>query len=206
MLCANSVHPYTEALLSGVPMPEPAVKCHHIILQRAIPSSINRPSGCVFRTRCSIAVAACAPIVPPLVAARRGAFTCLHQAASAVAVEELARSHSGVCKGCAAPLRASPCANHGLALMRCALPTEQRSVRAAFAPLQTWDIQPRHIQPRQAHGCPSCYAGWMSSPMRCVALRPLPVSTTTVVSPARIVPAAMSFESAAAAAALVGSA
>jgi hypothetical protein len=93
--------------------------------------------------------------------------------------------------------RATPCANHGLALMRCALPIE--AVRRS--PLQTWDIQPR-----QAHGCPSCHAGWMSSPMRCVALRPLPVSTTTVVSPARIVPAAISFESAAAAAALVGSA
>jgi peptide/nickel transport system ATP-binding protein len=72
MLYANPAHPYTEALLSGVPIPDPTVKRHRIILEGDIPSPINPPSGCVFRTRCSIAVADCAHIVPPLVEVRPG--------------------------------------------------------------------------------------------------------------------------------------
>ncbi|MBN8957303.1 MAG: ABC transporter ATP-binding protein [Rhizobiales bacterium] len=71
-LYANPVHPYTEALLSGVPIPDPKVKRQRIILKGEIPSPVSPPSGCVFRTRCALAVDDCARIVPPLEEVRPG--------------------------------------------------------------------------------------------------------------------------------------
>ena len=59
-------HPYTEALLSAAPVPDPTIKRQRIILEGDIPSPINPPSGCVFRTRCRYAIADCANIVPEL--------------------------------------------------------------------------------------------------------------------------------------------
>ena len=65
-LYRNPRHPYTEALLSAAPVPDPTVKRDRIILQGDIPSPINPPSGCVFRTRCRYATADCATHVPEL--------------------------------------------------------------------------------------------------------------------------------------------
>ncbi len=62
----NPKHPYTEALLSAAPVPDPTVKRQRIILEGDIPSPINPPSGCVFRTRCRYAIADCANVVPEL--------------------------------------------------------------------------------------------------------------------------------------------
>ncbi|GLQ53122.1 ABC transporter ATP-binding protein [Devosia nitrariae] len=59
-------HPYTRALLSSVPSPDPTRRANRQILTGDIPSPANPPSGCVFRTRCPVAIDACAGIVPPL--------------------------------------------------------------------------------------------------------------------------------------------
>ena len=79
-LYRNPVHPYTEALLSAVPIPDPTIKRERVILQGDIPSPINPPSGCVFRTRCPIATEECKHVVPPLEEVSPGHFkACIHR-------------------------------------------------------------------------------------------------------------------------------
>ncbi len=65
-LCSNPLHPYTEALLSAVPEPDPKMKRSRIILRGEIPNPRNLPTGCPFRTRCPIAIPECAKAVPEL--------------------------------------------------------------------------------------------------------------------------------------------
>jgi peptide/nickel transport system ATP-binding protein len=60
-------HPYTKALLATAPVPDPTRVRTHVPLKGDIPSPIAPPSGCVFRTRCPEAIAACAQTVPPVV-------------------------------------------------------------------------------------------------------------------------------------------
>ena len=65
-LCRHPLHPYTEALLSAVPVPEPGAVRHRIVLAGEVPSPLNPPSGCVFRNRCRYAMLACADAPPAL--------------------------------------------------------------------------------------------------------------------------------------------
>lgn len=63
-LFASPLHPYTQALLSAVPIPDPGKKRERIILRGEIPSPINPPPGCIFHTRCPHAMAVCREQAP----------------------------------------------------------------------------------------------------------------------------------------------
>jgi oligopeptide/dipeptide ABC transporter ATP-binding protein len=78
-LYARPNHPYTKALLSAVPIPEPGKRRNRVMLKGDIPSPINPPSGCVFRTRCPMATGECAKIVPELKSVGEGhTSACIH--------------------------------------------------------------------------------------------------------------------------------
>ncbi len=77
-LFANPQHPYTEALLSAVPVPDPAAARKRIILAGDVPSPINPPPGCRFHTRCPLAFERCRVEVPLMRQTAPGHFVACH--------------------------------------------------------------------------------------------------------------------------------
>lgn len=78
-LFSNPSHPYTQALMSTVPIPDPEVERNRQVqlLEGELPSPIKPPSGCVFRTRCPLADDDCAYSKPPLIGNHLHGVACL---------------------------------------------------------------------------------------------------------------------------------
>ncbi|UHA72783.1 ABC transporter ATP-binding protein [Paenibacillus sp. 481] len=79
-LYAEPLHPYTKALMAAIPVPDPEIEAtkERIVLQGELPSPINPPSGCHFRTRCPIASERCSMEAPVFTEVKQGHFVACH--------------------------------------------------------------------------------------------------------------------------------
>ena len=75
---SKPMHPYTQALFSAIPVPDPTVKMNRIILEGSIPSPANPPSGCKFHTRCQHCMEICKTVVPKRYEAGNEHFVVCH--------------------------------------------------------------------------------------------------------------------------------
>ncbi|MBE7084743.1 MAG: dipeptide ABC transporter ATP-binding protein [Clostridiales bacterium] len=74
----NTLHPYTKALFSAVPVPNPHVKMNRVVLKGDIPSPVNPPKGCKFHTRCEQCMEICKSVVPKYREVEEGHFCACH--------------------------------------------------------------------------------------------------------------------------------
>ncbi len=74
----NPLHPYTQALLSAIPVPDPDAKMNRIVLEGSIPSPANPPKGCKFHTRCRKCMECCGETTPRWLEAEPGHFVACH--------------------------------------------------------------------------------------------------------------------------------
>ncbi|MDL2302545.1 dipeptide ABC transporter ATP-binding protein [Lachnospiraceae bacterium OttesenSCG-928-D06] len=74
----NPMHPYTKALFSAIPIPDPDAKMERIVLEGSIPSPANPPSGCKFHTRCPECMEVCKNVVPEYKEQEEGHFVACH--------------------------------------------------------------------------------------------------------------------------------
>ena len=74
----NPLHPYTDALFSAIPVPDPDVKMKRIILEGSIPSPANPPTGCKFHTRCKRCMGICSQVAPEMHEVEPGHFVACH--------------------------------------------------------------------------------------------------------------------------------
>jgi oligopeptide transport system ATP-binding protein len=77
-LYTNPLHPYSEALLSAVPIPDPAIKKKRITLKGDVPSPIDPPAGCRFHPRCPYRFDPCDRVEPELIQAEGGHIVACH--------------------------------------------------------------------------------------------------------------------------------
>lgn len=74
----NPLHPYTKALFSAIPIPDPTIKMNRIVLEGSIPSPANPPSGCKFHTRCPYCTERCKTEVPVQKEVEKGHYVVCH--------------------------------------------------------------------------------------------------------------------------------
>ena len=91
----NTLHPYTKALFSAVPVPNPHVKMNRVILKGDIPSPVNPPKGCKFHTRCDRCMEICKSVTPAYREVEEGHFCACHLYASAEELESFERDGVG---------------------------------------------------------------------------------------------------------------
>ena len=84
---ANPLNPYTKALFSAIPIPDPDAKIHRIILKGSIPSPANPPAGCKFHTRCDQCMEVCKYAVPEWLEVEPEHFCACHLYDDAAAKE-----------------------------------------------------------------------------------------------------------------------
>ena len=85
---ANPLHPYTQALFSAIPVPDPDVKTERVLLEGVVPSPANPPAGCKFHTRCSRVMDICREEVPPVYEAEPGHRVACHLYAGLPIIED----------------------------------------------------------------------------------------------------------------------